>query len=121
MSTPAAFCPVLAVAAEGDGTYFSAAITGLGEPEYLRFAAIVTLPSVLKDASLKGPSTTDHSGLDAYPATSLACAVRNLYTALHLAHLSAALSVPQPPLPGGAAALVTSQAMGNGVIWASSL
>jgi len=45
----------------------------------------------------------------------------NLYTAAHLAHLSAAVSVAQPPLPAAALAEVTSQAAGIGVISASWL
>ena len=50
-----------------------------------------------------------------------ACAVRKLYTALHLAQPSAAVSAAQPPLPGATPRDVTSQAAGIGVICDSSL
>ena len=77
--------------------------------------------AVLKVDSFHGPSTTPHSGLVAYVLAFLACAVMKLNTAAHLAHLSAAVSVAQPPLPGLALAEVTSQAAGMGVISASWL
>ena len=83
--------------------------------------AIVTCPAVLKLDSFHGPSTTDHSGLVAYVEAIFDCAVRNVYTALHLAQPSAALSVVHPPLPGLAPRLVTSQASGIGLSSASWL
>jgi hypothetical protein len=76
---------------------------------------------VLKLDSFQGPSTTPHSGLLAYVFAFLACALMKVYTAWHLAHLSAAVSVAQPPLPAVAPAEVTSHAFGIGVISASWL
>src|SRR5215831_20565256 len=111
--TPTSTCPVFSavnsVASSVNGTNLSSDSFGFGAPEYLVFGTIVTLPVVLKLDSFHGPSTTDHSGLVAYVVAIFDWAVRNVLTALHLAQLSAAESVVQPPLPGAPVRLVTSQ------------
>jgi hypothetical protein len=112
---------VYSAASAVNGTNLTADSRGFGLPEYFGFGTIVTLPVVLKLDSFHGPSTTDHSGLDAYVLAIFDWAVRNAQTALQCAQPSAALSVVQPPLPGLAFRLVTSQAIGMGVSSASWL
>ena len=121
MSTCPVFSAVYTAESAVNGTNLMADSFGFGDPEYLVFGTIVALPVVEKLDSFHGPSTTDHSGLVAYAAAFFAWAVRKLLTATHLAHLSAALSVVHPPLPGLAPRLVTSQACGIGLSAASWL
>src|ERR1700728_4725 len=101
--------------------YSTCASFGLGLPEYFGFGTSVSVPFGLKLFSRQAPSTTLQIGLDGYVAACCAWAVRKLYTALHFAHPSAALSATHPPLPGDAPSEVTSQAAGIGVICDSSL